>query len=119
MARKLTTIDKFRAEFTCCWLCQRTAYEAPLGVLDVHHMLRGALKQKYLQDRRGLIRACIDCHSGALAAMDLPAQLWVKRYWDPEWYDRDFVWYAKHPKGKLLTERDVDKAWRDWERRHR
>lgn len=100
-----------------CWACGRGDREQPPWwhapwFLQRHHIVRSPR----VEDRRAVILLCPACHGrihGELyrepevsmlrspwgGALTLPAQLWIKRTRDPDYYERAFL--AQHHLGKL------------------
>jgi hypothetical protein len=78
--------------------------------LHVHHIVRGANLDAARNEPAGYFRVCAECHEDKMP--DVAGQLAVKRWYDPEHYDRMKVNLLRGRQPEAITERDVEKAAR-------
>lgn len=111
MARSATEDQKrmyaeFAAEFPQCMLCGwgmdrpwRTFRKWMIPAVDNAHIIGGSGRS---HDRRNIVRLCRGCHSlhhhhrimvdgKYLPFVDLEHLLWIKRAYDPEFYDLQYL----------------------------
>lgn len=113
MAKRASSEQKdmygeFAATFWFCWNC--AAHGKPLTYhglqLDIAHIIGGAGRS---HDRRNIIRLCRDCHRaqhgehwpGSPKQLTLANMLWLKKWYDPDFYDRQYVQGQRIRRGHL------------------
>lgn len=90
--------SEFAALYWYCWHCHaRGVYGIGSHTpLDIAHIVGGPGRS---HDRRNIIRLCRDCHRaqhgerwpGYPGPLTLANMLWLKKQYDPEFYDRAYL----------------------------
>ena len=101
MAKRSTSEEKeMYGEFACmfpyCWFCAHRQNRAVLQELHIAHIIGGSGRS---HDRRNILRLCRDCHRaqhgehwpGCPPQLTLANMLWLKKRFDPEFYDREYL----------------------------
>lgn len=87
--------SEFAALYWYCWNCAHHKNIATQA-LDIAHIIGGPGRS---HDRRNIIRLCRDCHRaqhgerwpGSPAQLTLANMLWLKKRYDPMFYDRAYL----------------------------
>jgi hypothetical protein len=98
----------FNRKFDRCFLCGARTNETFPPRLETHEITRGPSRAKSLQVRAALIRTCPPCHAGRLDGMSVVRQLAIKKFADPEGYDRLEVNRLRRRAPESITEAEVN-----------
>ena len=101
MAKRATNEERemygdFASEFHYCWFCQHRRTRPVIDELHIAHIIGGSGRS---HDRRNIIRLCILCHKaqhgerwpGSPPQLTLANMLWLKKTFDPIYYDRAYI----------------------------
>jgi len=101
-----------RTEFPWCWSCGAGGSDAPKKWHGPFLIERAHIVNKpRVEDRRAVVLLCSLCHRQehgsdvsaygrkSKSGLELPELLWLKRRFDPKYFDREFL--SKHCVGKL------------------
>ena len=91
-----------------CMLCGKRGGDHPLTRLETHEIARGPHRKKALECPAAFLRVCGFCHGDKLGT--ITEQLAVKKFHDPECYDRVAVNHLRSRAPEAITEDEVDAA---------
>ena len=104
---KDSELSQFANEFDRCWLCGTRDIHTWPPRLEIHHIVRGASREKAKTERCALVRTCPRCHSERLDFMPIVIQLALKRMYDQTGYDRQKVNALRCRADESITEVEV------------
>lgn len=102
-----TVLESFAQEFNRCWLCGTLAVNTWPPKIEIHHIVRGPLRQQAREEWCVLVATCQRCHQQYLDGMELATQLALKKINDPEHHDRLKVNELRHRAPDSVSEVDV------------
>lgn len=88
--------EEFAQQCQSCWFCTTRHERQLVNELHIAHIIGGPGRS---HDRRNIIRLCRDCHRaqhgerwpGSPPQLSLANMLWLKKTFDPIYYDRKYL----------------------------